>query len=515
MGSWRFVVTAAGLVLSLAAGCGGAGANVETRAANDDATARLARFQTVEDEVLRTLAAIDRRVARRARLDPREEDLRHLTMGAMLAEDASLAVVDGAIDPFSFEARARGLAAVKVTLASAPADLPDGGAGGFSAPALEKELLGRLVDEEVVRLDEERALPRSASALIRAVVETWRSPASQEHAAERDRWLSRRLREVNASVSGTSAGAGPLDVVRARELDDALDALEHAAESSGLVRSTAELVRLRELLESLATKPAAAAASDWSAVARRLETHLGTKLAPEALERRLDAAERILRAAATRATDEARLDPDALPRMQVLSSSREEHAPWRSRGRACGRCLPRQSGPWRVASGKTQPPPRTMARARTRSSRCTITWSSPNGRSTWRAARRRSRRPPASIGRSRVPVPTWLRAGSGLRSRDLRRRSAEGSQPRCFTAPATRAHVRARGPSSARSRWTSPSECWPRRLRSDGQPGFDGETARILERETSASFSSTIMSAMRYVGVPVLLLRSAISRIVS
>ena len=312
MGSWRFVVTAAGLVLSLAAGCGGAGANVETRAANDDATARLARFQTVEDEVLRTLAAIDRRVARRARLDPREEDLRHLTMGAMLAEDASLAVVDGAIDPFSFEARARGLAAVKVTLASAPADLPDGGAGGFSAPALEKELLGRLVDEEVVRLDEERALPRSASALIRAVVETWRSPASQEHAAERDRWLSRRLREVNASVSGTSAGAGPLDVVRARELDDALDALEHAAESSGLVRSTAELVRLRELLESLATKPAAAAASDWSAVARRLETHLGTKLAPEALERRLDAAERILRAAATRATDEARLDPDAL-----------------------------------------------------------------------------------------------------------------------------------------------------------------------------------------------------------
>jgi len=309
----RFAVVVVGLVLSLAAsGCGSGRGNVETPSSKDDPAGRLARFQAVEDEVLRTMAAIDRRVARRAHLDPREEDLRHLTMGAMLAEDASLAVIDGAIDPFSFEARARGLQSVKATLATAPADLPAAPGGPLAAPALEKELLARLVEEEIVRLDEERALPRSASALVRAVVETWQAPASQEHAAERDRWLSRRLREVSASISGGGPSAGPLDVVRARELDDALDALEHAAESAGLVRSTGELVKLRELLEGLATRPAAAAVSDWSSVARRLQTHLGYTAAPDALERRLDVAERALRAAAAHATEEARLDPDAL-----------------------------------------------------------------------------------------------------------------------------------------------------------------------------------------------------------
>lgn len=299
-------------MLALAVGCGPAPGNVEAPRAMDETASRVARFKSVEDDVLHTLAAIDRRVARRAHLEPREEDLRHLTMGAVLAEDASLAVVDGAIDPFSFEARARGLAAVKATLATAPAELPLA-SGPLAAPALERELLLRLVDEEVVRLEEERALPRSASSLVRAVVETWQAPASQQHAAERDRWLSRRLHEVSASISGGAApGTGALDVVRARELDDALDALEHDAESGGLVRATAELVKLRELLEGLATRPAVAASSDWTSVGRRLQVHLGLALAPDVLERRLDAAERALRSAATRAADGAHLDPDAL-----------------------------------------------------------------------------------------------------------------------------------------------------------------------------------------------------------
>lgn len=301
-----------GVLLSLGVSCGPAPASIAPPSSQDDAAGRVARFQSVRDDLLHTLAAIDRRIARRVHLEPREEDLRHLTMGAVLAEDASLAVIDGAIDPFSFEARARGLASVEATLATAPADLPARAGGALSAPALERELLARLVEEEVGRLDEERALPRSASALVRAVVETWQAPASQQHAAERDRWLARRLREVSASVSGAAPAAGELDVVRARELDDALDALEHDVESSGLVRSTAELVKLRELLEGLATQPAAVATSDWSVVSRRLRTHLGYASTPELLERRLDAAERALRAAATRATDASHLDADAL-----------------------------------------------------------------------------------------------------------------------------------------------------------------------------------------------------------
>src|SRR5689334_13725444 len=66
-----------------------------------------------EDEVLDELAAIDRRFAARAGMTPKESDLRRVAMGAVLAGDVGVAVVDGAIDPFSFEARARGIAGVR------------------------------------------------------------------------------------------------------------------------------------------------------------------------------------------------------------------------------------------------------------------------------------------------------------------------------------------------------------------------------------------------------------------
>lgn len=301
-------------LLLLASACGAPQNSVADVTHKEDGTAQVARFQSLEDEVLRDLAAIDRRVAARARIEPREEDLRRLTMGAMLAEDASLAVVDGTIDPFSFEARGRGLAAVKAKLATSAGPLPGSAPGMLPSPALEKELLGRLVEEEIVRLEEERGLPRSASALVRGVVETWQPPASQQQAAERDRWLARRLKEVSASIASAKngAGAGSLDVVRARELDDALDALEHDAEASGLAHATAELVKLREVLEGLATRPAAGAASDWTWVARRMQTHLGLALAPEALDAKLASLERTLRAAAERAVTAAHLEGDAL-----------------------------------------------------------------------------------------------------------------------------------------------------------------------------------------------------------
>lgn len=291
------------------AGCGGAQRSVGAGNGKGDEASRVGEFQHVEDEVLRGLAAIDRRVAARARLEPREEDVRRLTMGAMLAEDPSLAVIDGSIDPFSFEARARGLGAVKSKLATAPTQLPTGAQGMLPLPALEKELLARLVDEEILRLEEERMLPRSASALVRAVVETWSQPASAQQAAERDRWLARRLGEVRTSVAG---GGAALDVVRARELDDALDALEHAVDSAALVHATAELVKLREALEAQATRPADGAHSEWSYVARRVRTHLGFTLAPEALEARLASLEEALRSAAEHAVAEAHLGSEAV-----------------------------------------------------------------------------------------------------------------------------------------------------------------------------------------------------------
>ena len=109
-------VPAATLLAVLAMACGSPPAPIPASGSRENSGRAVAAFEVVEDEVLGDLAAIDRRVAARARIEPRDEDLRRITMGAVLAEDTTLAVVDGAIDPFSFEARARGLKAARARL---------------------------------------------------------------------------------------------------------------------------------------------------------------------------------------------------------------------------------------------------------------------------------------------------------------------------------------------------------------------------------------------------------------
>ena len=269
-------------------------------------------FDEVEDEVLRDLAAVDRRIAQRARVTPSEEDLRRVAMAAVLREDPTVAIVDGAIDPFSFDARARGLASAKQKIAA----LPSAPAG---VRASERDLLARLVEEEEVRLEEERALPRSASSLVRAIVETWQSPKSTREAADADRWLARRLASVREAMAGSSDPATALDVVRARELDDALDALEHLASAPGFTSATQELVRVRDALEAAASKPAAKAHSEWTVIARRARAHLGITESPDDLARDLAAAEADLRARAEAAIASAGLRPDS------LATSLEKH----------------------------------------------------------------------------------------------------------------------------------------------------------------------------------------------
>src|SRR5262249_39484109 len=154
-----------------------------------------------------------------------------VTMAAVLREDPTMAVVDGAVDPFSFDARARGLELAKKKIAVLPHDA--------TRPS-ERDLLSGLVDAECVRLDEERMLPRSASALVRALVATWHPPKDEREAADGDRWLSRRLAELRETMAARDSSRG-LDPVRARELDDALDALEHLASTPGFAASTREL----------------------------------------------------------------------------------------------------------------------------------------------------------------------------------------------------------------------------------------------------------------------------------
>src|SRR5690606_34365673 len=144
------------IAICLHLACGPSAPSASAPAGSDTARSSAA-FDRLEEEILRDLAATDRRVAVRARITPSDDDLRRVAMAAVLGEDATIGVVAGSIDPFSFDARARGLQAVKSKVASLP---PSPAAPGTS----ERELLARLAEEETVRLEEERALPRSASS---------------------------------------------------------------------------------------------------------------------------------------------------------------------------------------------------------------------------------------------------------------------------------------------------------------------------------------------------------------
>lgn len=304
---------AATVALSLAAtacGSGAAGGGGPVAPREPDERADLARFDALEDEILRDLATLDLRVARRSRMTLREEDLGRVGMSAVLTEDESVVLVDGRIDPFSFSARARGLAAVRAKLERLPSRLPSAGRGGTDAPELERGLLRFLVDEEAFRLDEEKRLPRSASALVRALVETWRTPESAVSAEQRDRAVARRLREIRESVTSGAKGAHGLDVLRARDLDDALDALEHLVDNPMFRASTAELVRVRQELEEHGGGQVRA--SSWEELAPRLTAHLGGAVSAESLAMVLADAETRSRALAVPALAASALSRDVL-----------------------------------------------------------------------------------------------------------------------------------------------------------------------------------------------------------
>jgi hypothetical protein len=289
--------------VALATACGSATGRGERAASPADAD-RSRAFEGGEDEVLRDLAAVDPRIAQRTLVPPSEDDLRRVTMAAMLREDPTVAVVGGAIDPFSFDARARGLESARKRIGALPI-LPE--AGSLTS---ERALLARLVDEELARLDEERALPRSASSLVRAIVDSWQAPKSEREAADVDRWLARRLAELHEVMLATVDPATALDVVRARELDDALDALEHLV--SGYRSAMQELVRVREALEAASSKPATKARSEWSVIGRRARAHLGTTESPQILAQELAITEADLRARTNQALTAAGLTGDAL-----------------------------------------------------------------------------------------------------------------------------------------------------------------------------------------------------------
>ncbi len=300
------VAFAAGFLM---AACGPTPRAAAPNPTRDDAAAVRA-FEASEDEILRDLSTIDRRIARRARILPSEDDLRRAMLSSLFADDSSLGMLDGTIDPFSFTGRGRGLSAIKAKLDKIPANLPTSFEGVTPEPAFERELLFRLVAAETIRLEEERALPRSSSSLVRAVVETWDAPKSPEEQGNRDRLLARRLAELRQSLPTRDAKSS-FDGVRARELDDALDALERLV-SVGFIQTTTELVALRDVLEAQGGRSSRDAGSSWEGLQPSLHAHLGIATTAAELDARLAKAQARARALAERALAATRLDRDAV-----------------------------------------------------------------------------------------------------------------------------------------------------------------------------------------------------------
>ncbi len=167
-------------------------------------------------------------------------------------------MVDGTLDPFSFEARKQMLVSAKELAAR----LPD------AAPTqLEKQALSRLIDEELVRVDEERVLPASASALIDAMASGLVDTGDR---AKRDVWLARRLDEIGATYKDH-----PLQAQLRAELDDALDPLEKRA--AGYPATVTALSRLRDQLEDTHAQSPAQATTDGSDIVALFRAHVDAR----------------------------------------------------------------------------------------------------------------------------------------------------------------------------------------------------------------------------------------------
>ncbi|HWL87218.1 MAG TPA: hypothetical protein VNO21_15540 [Polyangiaceae bacterium] len=280
-----------------------------------------ARFARDEETLFSELSAIDARLARRTGVAAKEADVRKNVMGAILAEDTTLEVGDeGALDLFSFEARARGLDAASQRVRSWTYPLT-------KDSELERRLLVRFVDEEKARVAEEKALPRSASELVRGVIACWVPPGSPESTQERDKWVAGRLDDVRSTLKD-----GALTKFESNELDDSLDTLEHL--TAGYPQSAAALARLRVALDQV--KAAKDPTHDGDAVERAVRVHLGLA-ADAAMFAWLEGAERDLRKAistanAARTEAETRaIETEALDRVLVEGGCQGNGSRLRSR----------------------------------------------------------------------------------------------------------------------------------------------------------------------------------------
>ncbi len=247
-----------------------------------DAAKSVASFGHLEDEAMSWIAAADPRLAARASspAPPTEDVLKRIGTEAVLAEDATAVIHGGSLDLFAFRARAHALDEAAHRVAAFGDPLPDGAPpdGAITRPKLERELLGRVIQEEEVRAAEEAKLGDASGDLVRAIVATWTPPAVPEDWPLRDAWVSKHLLEIRDSLRQGPPRSGPLD------LDVELYPLERLLAPLQFPRGSAAIAELRMGLD--ADMRAVPSLVTPERVAFGAKVHLGVAVDPPTLAAR-------------------------------------------------------------------------------------------------------------------------------------------------------------------------------------------------------------------------------------
>lgn len=307
------------LVLSsVVAACASQAAPLRPAAGAPPEEGRLAREQTgafaqVEDESLGWLFAADPRLAARANASAPAELLARIGTDAVLAEDTTAVIRGGSLDLFAFRARARALSEAAARLAAFHGELPETGPVGsaLARPRLERELLDRMVTEEMERAAVESKLGEASGELVRAMVALWQPPKTPQEVPEVDAWAAKHLLEISDSLHGSQPRNGPED------LDVELYPLERLLAPPEFPKGAAAIVQVRTAIDD--DRRVVPRVESAEPLARAVKTHLGLDVAPATLAERLSLLEGKLRDDAERAL--ASLD-DA-DRAAALARARE------------------------------------------------------------------------------------------------------------------------------------------------------------------------------------------------
>jgi hypothetical protein len=284
-----------------------------------DDRAAVRAFAAVEDDALGWLSAADPRLAVRANVCAPDAVLAAIGQEAVLAEDAAAQIRGRSLDLFAFRARAHALAEAGKRAASFAAPLPETGTeeDTLARPRLERELLVRLVAEEQARAVEEAKLGDAAGDLVRGILATWTAPDgtdardrdardrdARDRDADRDSWVSARLRLIRDGLRAAPPRDGPFD------LDVALYPLERLLAPLEFPRGSAAIAEVRVVMDQdMGAGPALATPAR---VADGAKAHLGVDADAAALAVRLAALETRLHREAEQAVASGGLDRNAV-----------------------------------------------------------------------------------------------------------------------------------------------------------------------------------------------------------